>query len=185
MNNLYIVLLHYPVYNRSGDVVATSVANMDIHDISRVARTYGVKRFYIVTPIESQRDLASKIIRHWKYGYGSQYNEARKEAFRKTEIRSTLGEVVREVADSCGSRPRIVVTGARLSGDLIGFRQLGAKIAAEKEPFILVFGTGWGITEETVKKADYRLEPVKGPSDYNHLSVRCAAAVTLDRLLGR
>ncbi len=32
--------------------------------------------------------------------------------------------------------------------------------------------------------ADFFLEPIKGPSDYNHLSVRSAVAIVLDRLLG-
>ena len=56
---LYIVLLHYPVYNREGRIVTTSIANMDIHDIARLAKTYAAKGFYIVNPIQEQRNLAS------------------------------------------------------------------------------------------------------------------------------
>ena len=37
---LYIVLLHYPVYNKEGKIVTTAIANMDIHDIARLAKTY-------------------------------------------------------------------------------------------------------------------------------------------------
>ncbi|MCK4534238.1 MAG: RNA methyltransferase, partial [Syntrophobacterales bacterium] len=63
--NLYIALLHYPVYNKRGDIVTTAVTNMDIHDISRSARTYGVKRFYIITPIEQQQVFVERILHHW------------------------------------------------------------------------------------------------------------------------
>jgi hypothetical protein len=47
-----------------------------------------------------------------------------------------------------------------------------------------LFGTGWGLTEELFDRADFILEPIKGSGDYNHLSVRTAAAIILDRLLG-
>jgi len=32
---------------------------------------------------------------------------------------------------------------------------------------------------------DMLLEPIEGYTDYNHLSVRSAAAIILDRLLGK
>jgi hypothetical protein len=35
-----------------------------------------------------------------------------------------------------------------------------------------------------MKKFDYILEPVYGPGEYNHLSVRSAVAIILDRLAG-
>jgi tRNA (guanine37-N1)-methyltransferase len=55
---LYIALLHYPVYNKEGKVVTTAIANMDIHDISRLAKTYGLRGFYVINPISSQRVLS-------------------------------------------------------------------------------------------------------------------------------
>ncbi|RLB43293.1 MAG: hypothetical protein DRH23_16495, partial [Deltaproteobacteria bacterium] len=33
-------------------------------------------------------------------------------------------------------------------------------------------------------RADVFLEPIVGPTDFNHLSVRAAVAITLDRLFG-
>ena len=47
---------------------------------------------------------------------------------------------------------------------------------------MILFGTAWGIAKEFIGNADYLLEPILGVSDYNHLSVRTAAAITLDRL---
>ena len=41
------------------------------------------------------------------------------------------------------------------------------------------------MTEEVFDKSDYVLEPIGGGGDYNHLSVRSAASIMLDRLFGR
>jgi hypothetical protein len=48
---------------------------------------------------------------------------------------------------------------------------------------LLLFGTGWGLADEVLEAADALLPPLAGPSGYNHLSVRAAAAIVLDRLL--
>ena len=82
---LYIVLLHYPVYNKEGKIVTTAIANMDIHDIARLAKTYGAQGFYIVNPILEQRNLAQEIISHWREGYGAHYNKFRQAAFEAQE----------------------------------------------------------------------------------------------------
>jgi hypothetical protein len=55
----------------------------------------------------------------------------------------------------------------------------------ESKPFLILFGTGWGLTEAVLAQSDYILESIEGRSDYNHLPVRSAAAVILDRLLKR
>ena len=52
-------------------------------------------------------------------------------------------------------------------------------------PVLLVFGTAWGLTDEFMAQADHILEPLAGTGTYNHLSVRSAAAIIVDRLLGR
>ncbi len=51
-------------------------------------------------------------------------------------------------------------------------------------PVLIILGTGWGLTENIFSQSDYVLEAIEGASDYNHLSVRSAAAIILDRLLG-
>ncbi|TMA55668.1 MAG: RNA methyltransferase, partial [Deltaproteobacteria bacterium] len=50
---VYLALLHYPVYDKNAQVVTTAVTNMDIHDISRAGRTYGVRGFFVVTPVKA------------------------------------------------------------------------------------------------------------------------------------
>jgi len=182
-DNLFVALLHHPVYNKQGKVVTTSVANMDVHDVSRAARTYGVKRFYIVTPVAAQQNLVKLIQDHWQRGFGASYNPSRKEAFSIMHIKSSLEEVREDIRILAGREAALVATGASLRGDLVTFAELREKLR-DGAPYLIVLGTGWGIAEEIVAAADLRLEPVEGAGDYNHLSVRSAAAVILDRLRG-
>lgn len=182
---LYISLLHYPVYDKNGQVVTTAVTNMDIHDIARSARTYGVKRFYVVTPVKALQKLTLKILAHWEQGYGSQYNQTRKEALALARLKDTLDEVVIDVEQECGSRPQLVVTSARPGGKRTSFAQLREMLIRDSDPFLLLLGTGWGLTDTVLAQSDYLLEPIDGGTDYNHLSVRSAAAIILDRLLGK
>ena len=60
-SNVSIALVHYPVYDKNRQVVATAVTNLDLHDIARAARTYGLFRYYVVTPVSEQRELAERI----------------------------------------------------------------------------------------------------------------------------
>jgi hypothetical protein len=66
----------------------------------------------------------------------------------------------------------------------IGYKELGQKIAKSNDPYLLLFGTGWGMEKAVVDSADLILEAIKGGTNYRHLSVRSAAAIVLDRLLG-
>jgi hypothetical protein len=50
---------------------------------------------------------------------------------------------------------------------------------------VLLFGTAWGLADEILEAADHRLAPINGKGAYNHLAVRSAVAIILDRLLGR
>ncbi len=179
--SLYIALLHHPVYNRTGQVVTTSVANMDIHDLARVSRTYGVECFFIVTPILEQRKLVDRILRHWKLGFGADFNPSRKDAFELVKTKESLDEVIRGIQGT-GQKPKVVATGAALKGDLITYECLRNLISLGRDSVLLLFGTGSGLAEEITGRADYWLEPLRGKGEYNHLSVRSAAAITLDRL---
>ena len=55
-DKIYVALIHYPVYNKNDEIVATSVTNFDIHDISRTCRTYDIKKYFIVTQVDAQSD---------------------------------------------------------------------------------------------------------------------------------
>ncbi len=185
IDNFYIALLHHPVYNKNGDVVTTAVTNMDIHDISRAAKSYGVARFYIVTPIKKQHDFVKRIIRHWQKGYGVTYNPSRKEAFDIVDIKSTLEDVIEDISGESGRQVHIIATSALSRKCLTTYNDLKNKISKESGNYLLLFGTGWGMADEVFDRADFLLEPIEGPVDYNHLSVRSAVSITLDRLFGR
>jgi len=181
---LYIALLHYPVYNKDGKVVTTSIANMDIHDIARVAKTYSASGFYIVNPIEEQRNLAQEIINHWHNGYGADYNEFRKNAFELINVKAELKEVIDDVKEQTGFKPKTVVTGANFSGEILKFSELKKILQSSNMPYLLIFGTGSGLTDELIKKSDLKLESISSHSGYNHLAVRSAVAIIMDKIMG-
>lgn len=180
---VYIALVHYPAYNSRLEVVSTAFKSIDAHDISRDATTYGVKKFYLINPVEEQRRLAGRLVDHWTEGEGRNFNETKSKAFGIISIMSTIEEAVGQIEEIEGEKPKIVVTDARFSDDMTGYRAVREKIFENTEPFLILFGTGWGLTLETIKAADYVLKPISGYSEFNHLSVRSAAAVVLDRLL--
>jgi hypothetical protein len=183
-NNLYLALIHHPVYNINGEVIASAVSNLDLHDISRAAKTYGTGAFYVVTPLEDQRRLVEQIVSHWTEGLGAKYNPDRCEALRLIKVAVSLDDVRDDIARNGECAPATVVTDARPHARNISYDALAEMIKGE-HPYLLVFGTAWGLTREFIEEADYVLAPIIGRSGYNHLSVRSAAAIVLDRLLGQ
>ncbi|MDX1764490.1 MAG: RNA methyltransferase [bacterium] len=182
---LYIALLHHAVYDKNRNLVTTCVTNLDLHDISRVATTYQLGRFFVVHPVPSQRSLVERIMHHWQDGFGAQYNDTRREAFEKLSLCGSLPEAVHAVREaSSGQSPAIVVTGAGRFRQTIGFTEMRLRLVAENKPVLLVFGTGWGLSEDLAAEADDVLEPIRGLGRYNHLSVRSAVSIIVDRLLG-
>ncbi len=182
---IYLGLLHYPVYNKHYKIVATAITPIDLHDISRSARTFGINGFFIITPLKRQQWLVKRIVHHWTEGYGARYNPTRKEALELIRVADTLEIALEEIERGCGSRPRLVVTAARKFPGSIAFRDMKHRIEKDDTPYLFLFGTGWGIADEWMKRSDYLLAPIWGKkSDYNHLSVRSAVAIVLDRLFG-
>jgi hypothetical protein len=184
MADFYLALLHYPVYDKERRVVTTSITNMDIHDIARSARTYGVKRYFVVTPTRTLRLLAEKILDHWEHGYGSNYNETRKDALSLVALAEDLDSTIRAIQTDTGETPRVVATSARSGTRRVSFADMRQLRESLGPPLLMLLGTGWGLTDDILDRADYILEPIQGVGDYNHLSVRAAAAILLDRLLG-
>ncbi len=183
MPNIYVALTHYPVVNKNGDIIASAVTNLDLHDISRAAKTYGVKSFYVVTPLKDQQVLAQRIIAHWISGAGAAYNPARRSALETIKVVDSLADVVEDIKGLENKYPETVVTSARRYPESIGYEEF-RNVMKNGQPHLLVFGTAWGLAEPFISKADYVLEPIAGVSSYNHLSVRSAAAIILDRLAG-
>lgn len=181
---LFVALLHYPMVNKQRATVATSVTNFDIHDIARASATYGVDRYFIVTPVEMQRDFVRRIMTHWLEGEGADYNPTRGEALEVAEVAPDLVAVGASIERDFGSEPFWVATSARASGRMVRVEDVRARLDAG-ENLCLVFGTGHGLHPEIMEAADAVLEPIHGPTPFNHLSVRSAVSIYLDRLRGR
>ncbi|HZK43805.1 MAG TPA: RNA methyltransferase [Syntrophomonadaceae bacterium] len=181
---VYIALLHYPVYNKKMEIVTTSVTNLDLHDIARVARTYDVEKFFIVHPYDNQHGLLKEIVSYWQDGYGGTYNPDRKEAFTILAPINTLEEAKEEIALKTGKEVIVVSTDAKTHFNTVTYKRLKSEIYEEEQVFLILFGTGWGLQAELLEESDYILEPIEKDRSYNHLSVRSAVAIILDRLLG-
>jgi len=178
-----IALIHHPVLGKKGEVIGSAVTNLDLHDIARIARTYGIGNYYIVTPYADQQELVNEIIDHWQNGHGSTYNPARKEAFSLVRLASSLEEVLENVRFRRGMTPNLVTTSAKHQEKSVSYGESRKRIA-EGDPALLVFGTAHGLAPEITQLADYTLPSINGRMDYNHLSVRSAVAIICDRLLG-
>jgi hypothetical protein len=181
---IFVALIHYPVLNRHGEVINSAVTNLDIHDISRASRTYGVKRYYVVTPLHDQQQLAADLAGHWLHGTGGEKNPDRKNAIGIMKITDSLESAVADIVKITGQRPAIYATSAINRPESVSWAEMREKIADRNRPFLLVFGTASGLADEIIAKTDGIISPIQGPSKYNHLSVRSAASITLDRLLG-
>jgi len=179
---LYVALLHHPVLDRYGKVVTTSITNMDVHDIARSCRTYGVRRFYVAHPTPALRALAERIVEHWRSGYGSRYNPSRYAAISLVEVSNDLEQTIAAVEQDSGRMPTLVATSARPRSGAWTYGELAARLRADAAPCLLLFGTGYGLADDVLDRCDAQLEPIRGTADYNHLSVRAAAAIVLDRL---
>jgi len=177
-------VVHYPVYDKNGRIVATSITNLEIHDIARCCMTFGIDLCYIVTPLPKQRDIMEKLIGHWTEGYGARYNPARGEALQRVRIMNTVGAMIEDASSK--RRPFVVGTSSREQKERsITYRELRELVEKGNDPSLILFGTGWGLSREVVDMCDTMLVPVKGSGDYNHLSLRVAIGIILDRIFCR
>ena len=181
---MFVALLHFPVYNKARQVVATSLTTLNLHDLARLAATYGTPGCYVVTPLQRQRELARQMIVHWTQGYGATYNPTRAEALQHIYVVEHLEAVEQDILQRCGMAPRTIATDARQFPQCISYPALRQLIWQRREAFLLLLGTGWGLAEEMMTQCAYILAPIYGLTPYNHLPVRVAAGIMLDRLLG-
>ena len=181
---LELALVHYPVLNRRGESIGSAITNLDLHDIARAARTFGVHRYWVVTPFSEQQEMAREIISHWRQGHGAQANPDRGEALSLVQVCGSLQEAVDGMnATLKGQRATVVATCARNDRETLPYSHMRTRLV-QGEAFLLLFGTGWGLAPEILDEADAVLPPILGLGSYNHLSVRSAAAIILDRLMG-
>lgn len=181
---IYVALLHDKMVDKTGKIVTTSVTLIDTHDISRSCRTYGVRGFFVVHPSQTTRALVRTLKEHWDTGFGATYNPNRQDALGRLSIVSDLDEALLQIEQRSGKLPKLVATSARNGEDRVSFNEMRNVMDHADNPFLIMFGTGWGMCDALMERADYILKPINGPTEYNHLSVRGACAIILDRLFG-
>lgn len=184
MGKLFLGLVHYPIYNKKKEEITTSISNLDIHDIARICKTYDFEKYYIIQPLENQKKITSEILDYWQKGYGAIYNPDRKMALENVVLIDSINDVKKNILKEFPGDLDVVVTDASIHINSITYKDLRMKIEGTDSNYLLLFGTGWGITAEAMNKADFCLTPIYGVSEYNHLSVRSAVAIILDRLCG-
>jgi hypothetical protein len=182
---LYLAVVHYPVYNKYHEIVTTSIVIHDIHDIARAGKTYGASAMYEVEPLPQEQQIARRIAQFWNEGFGHEYNPNRAESLSLLRVVTHFEEAVADIQRVEGEKPVLIATSARRFPNSTGYPAMGDRIRAAEHPYLLVFGTGFGLADEIMAQMDYVLDPIWGPTEFNHLSVRSAAAIILDRLLGR
>ncbi len=52
---LYVGLVHFPVYNKHQETIASAITPLDIHDFARLSKTYGIKGFFVLRPLKTSR----------------------------------------------------------------------------------------------------------------------------------
>jgi hypothetical protein len=180
---VYLALVHHPVRDRGGTTITTSVTNLDVHDLARASRTYGLSQYFVVTPIEAQRALVRHILGYWREGSGGKRVPERGDALSIVAEVASIEEALQAIEQAEGKAPKIVTTAARSGFSVTSFEEASATIRQRDAPVLLVFGTGHGLSDTVIARADIHLAPVR-PDGYNHLSVRSAVSIILDRLFG-
>jgi hypothetical protein len=183
VRRLAIVLVHHPVLDGRGDIVTTAVTNLDVHDLARSARSYGCSDYFVAHPIAAQRELVQRILSHWTDGSSARRIPDRREALTVLRIVESLSAAI----EALGGRDAVElwVTAARQLGSTLSFADARARLEDNGKTVLLVFGTGWGLAPSVLSEADALLAPIRAATtDYNHLSVRAACAIALDRLCG-
>ncbi|MGK4004157.1 RNA methyltransferase [Sorangium sp. So ce1036] len=184
---LALALVHYPVLDRSGGTVTTAITNLDLHDMARSARTYGAERLFVVHPVAAQRALAERIREHWVSGSGKRRIPDRAVALDVLSVVPRIEDAYAALSGSGRAGVEVWTTAAASRGlPVTSYAAARARLSQASRPVLIQFGTGWGLAPELIADADVRIEPIRAATatGYNHLSVRAACAITLDRLLG-
>ncbi len=180
-SSIYLALIHSPVVNKNGKAIGSALTTIDLHDIARAAMTFGANGFYVVTPFEDQQILAHKIIEHWTDGVGGKVNPDRKQALELIKVAPTFEDACADINSKYNKRLITIGTSAKEYKNSASVFKLKEELNKEN-PYIIAFGTAWGLSEQFIENCDMILEPIKGMGEFNHLSVRSAVSIYLDRI---
>lgn len=111
--NLYLALLHHPVLLKHKISGTSSLTNLDVHDIARISRTYGLGGFFgrhaagDTPPAERASDPLDRGQRS-----GVQSGSASRSS-RLVRPATSLADIVETLTESCGMAPLVIGTSAR------------------------------------------------------------------------
>lgn len=182
LDHLHLALRHDNVLGRGDSLIHASVTQIDLHDFSRLCRTYGLAGFHCVTEMDGQHRISEEILTYWREGFGKDYNPDRVQALTQLHLHRSFDAMTAAVTAAEGQAPLLVGTSARRYDKTIDFDAFLSIMERSGQPAIVQFGTSWGLSPEQLHRCDWVLPPIEGRDGYNHLSVRCAAAVIVDRL---
>ncbi|MBQ7608208.1 MAG: tRNA (guanosine(37)-N1)-methyltransferase TrmD [Desulfovibrionaceae bacterium] len=179
--NLSFCLVHSPVRIDGKASGTSSLTNLDVHDIARISASYGLGPFFVVTPLSDQQEILSRILDHWLRGPAARSHPDRAEALRLVEPARTIEEACDKLATIRGERPFVIASSAQWSGAVLGIGQVRELL--DRGPVLLCLGTAQGLADAARRLAHATVRPLRFLG-YNHLSVRSAAAVYADRIVG-
>ena len=183
MPAIHLVLRHDQVLGRNDSRIHSSVTQIDLHDFCRLSTTYGLAGFHCITQMEAQHRICSDILKFWQEGFGSGYNPDRRDALQLLAIHDSFDAAVQQIEEQEGAPPLLIGTCARATDyKTLAFEDFSPIIERSGRPAVIQFGTAWGLSPEQLDRCDWVLPPISGRSGYNHLSVRCAAAIIVDRI---
>jgi len=181
----YVALMHTEIALKGGRVGETSITSLDIHDVARSSATYGIKNYFIVSPLKDQQVILKTFLDFWHSEEGKQYNKSRFDAVELVQPASQLADVIAAIEEKEGKKPLLIATSAKPHQATVSLDYASqGRVWQKDRPVLLLFGTGQGLSDELLKRCDFLLLPIEGMTPYNHLSVRAAVAITLDRWLG-
>jgi hypothetical protein len=184
------------VFDRTGKIVTSSLTNFDVHDLARSTMTYGLAAYHIVTPVTVHREKAEHIATMWleeqaaRTPSRSQAKPAtRGSALALVRTADSVETVIAQLTQEYGTAPIVVATSAKAESFPAAARRSPSELLAEMSlasaPLLLLLGTGWGLADHLIPSVSRVLTPIEGGSDWNHLSVRSAGAILLDRLFDK
>jgi len=181
----YVALMHGEVLVKSGEVGTTSVTSIDLHDIARTSQSYGIEQFFAVTPLVDQTEIVKTFMEFWSSEAGNKFNSTRSRSTSCLVLAKTFDEVCAQITEKEGCEPLVITTSARAVSGLQAIDFYDQEVVwSQNRPVLFVFGTGQGLAPSILERGDYLLPPVRGMTNYNHLSVRSAVAIILDRWMG-
>lgn len=181
----YVTLMHTDIVLDNDRIGNTSITSFDIHDIARSAATYGLKGHFLVSPLKDQQKIARKLLSFWHSDVGIDYNPQRARAVENVAICDNLDEVIAAIEQKEGKKPLLIATSAKQHAHAKKITYYDQEaVWVHDRPVLFLLGTGRGLAETVLQRCDFLLGPVFGFSNFNHLSVRSAAAIIFDRWLG-